>query len=448
MAAWIKVLRGVGPQTRLQKRIYLLLVGLVSVLTILGAFAVWFILIIMEDATLDRFVVRTMNQVVFYRDHELVSQQSLFIAKSKEALIERHGIANWPVEPGLHTFFADDDGLNVQFGDTWSDRFDRWVIDPREREFRLWYEPADGEGSPLWIVLDLEFSEFTEQESGAIAQFFVLYLMAIVVCALVSGYLIIRWAISPVQALASRVRSRTEGAQEGLNNANAYREDEVQYLENVVDDYARSLESSLEREKAFISDCSHELRTPITILNGAVALEREMGNADSERRNTVMLRIARSGMRMERLVNTFLILARSPDYQAETMESWKPRDLLEEVLEEMNTLHPDNTMKTSIGVLDTYETTYRRDSIFCICHNLINNSYSHLRDGELDVRLIPGEEGAFELHFTDQGAASVSAPKTGAGIGLSLVQRLCERENWKLEKMDAPIGTHYRLFVS
>ena len=443
----VELLKSIVPRTRLQKRIYRLLVGLVVSLTILGSIAVWLIIAVMEDATLDRFIMRTIDQVIFYRDHPLVSQQSLFIANSKDELIGEHGAAAWPQTPGLHTFFADDAGRNVLFGDSWSDRWDRWVANPREREYRLWYEPANATSPELWIILDLEFSEFTEKESGTITQFFFAYLTAIVIGAFISGYIIIRWAISPIQTLTMRVRNRTKSTTEVSSHTDPYKEDEIKFLECVIDDYAHSLERSLEREKAFISDCSHELRTPITILNSALTLEKELKPSDTERRKSVMQRVARSGLRMERLVNAFLILARSQAHRPNVTEEWILRQLVDEVIEEIQVLHPTKEIQLCIEIPATYQCQHQRESLFCICHNLINNSFSHLEEGSLTIRLLSIEGESFDLDFIDKGISPDSPSKTGAGIGLSLVQRLCDKEGWKLKKINTTQGTHYRLRI-
>ena len=160
-----------------------------------------------------------------------------------------------------------------------------------------------------------------------------------------------------------------------------------------------------------------------------------------------MQRIARSGLRMERLVNAFLILARRQAHRPDVTEEWILRQLVDEVIEEIQVLHPTKEIQLCIDIPDTYQCQHQRESLFCICHNLINNSFSHLEEGSLTIRLLSIEGESFDLDFIDKGISPDSPSKTGAGIGLSLVQRLCDKEGWKLKKINTTQGTHYRLRI-
>src|SRR5690606_29579161 len=97
----------------------------------------------------------------------------------------------------------------------------------------------------------------------------------VIVVALSVGSLIAQWALKPIVALAERVQQRnleTEAHAPSPGQAARVDQDEVGFLEGALEAYEVRLRESLARERDFLADCSHELRTPVATLKGAVAL--------------------------------------------------------------------------------------------------------------------------------------------------------------------------------
>ena len=67
------------------------------------------------------------------------------------------------------------------------------------------------------------------------------------------------------------------------------------------------LQAAFASQRAFVSDASHELRTPITIVRGHLEV---MGDDPQERRETVAL-VTDELDRMSRFVDDLLLLARA-----------------------------------------------------------------------------------------------------------------------------------------
>jgi signal transduction histidine kinase len=76
-----------------------------------------------------------------------------------------------------------------------------------------------------------------------------------------------------------------------------------------VNDYLERNERFVERERAFISTASHELRTPIAVITGAAELALEQPGLPPRARQQ-LLRVCSTASSMEQLIQLMLVLAR------------------------------------------------------------------------------------------------------------------------------------------
>jgi signal transduction histidine kinase len=94
----------------------------------------------------------------------------------------------------------------------------------------------------------------------------------------------------------------------------------------------------------FVSDASHELRTPIAVIQGYASLLDRWGKSDPEALQESIDAIRSEAQAMERLVEQLLFLARGDnDSQPVKMEQIDLTDLAGEVLREEEMIHPERT---------------------------------------------------------------------------------------------------------
>ena len=75
-----------------------------------------------------------------------------------------------------------------------------------------------------------------------------------------------------------------------------------------------NLEQSFDRQKKFVSDASHELKTPIAVIQGYSGLLKRWGKSDPEVLDESIDSIAREAENMKRIVEQLLLLARIGRY--------------------------------------------------------------------------------------------------------------------------------------
>ena len=243
--------------------------------------------------------------------------------------------------------------------------------------------------------------------------------------------------VSPVSELARRVAAaRIDDDPEGI--AAGFCEDEIGQLARTFGGYLARMRSFSERERAFTTDVSHELRTPLAIIQGAVELLDGDARLD-ERQRQRLARIDRAARQMIDLTATLMVLAREPENEDGLADACDVAEAVSEVVEACRTLaRPEVVL--ALVVHARPRIAVERCLLDIVVANLVRNALAHTGRGGVTVTLaadslvvadtgrgIPDEEigKVFDRYF--KGSASA-----GAGIGLSLVKRICDRQGWRI----------------
>lgn len=435
------------PPPRLASRIRWLLVGLATAITAASSIGGWVLLLEVEDVVQDAYLGALLRQVAIANE---ASPMPPGVVRVKDAawLARHHDLHTVPKEPGLHEFFADEEGRRAVVSSGAWGRLRLWWIEPREREYRLWVEPAFAGRPAVWVLADLENREFSETNLVGVQVWLAVLSAGILLASLLASAVITRWALRPVLALAERVRAREvereAGRQGEIALADGLSDDEIGFLARTLDGYHERLRETLTRERRFIADCSHELRTPVTTLKGAATLLRELP-PEAEARERLLARVERSVNRMERLIQTFLMLAREKRLPEPSGEVGLA-EVVREVAEEWRALHPGHALVVKVcgGTEGEVAVRCHREGVAVLAHNLIGNAYAHLAGGRLEITVARDAEGGARLRFEDDGpglpefaagaGASAESGGPGYGLGLSLVDRLCAAQGWSIAK--------------
>ena len=106
----------------------------------------------------------------------------------------------------------------------------------------------------------------------------------------------------------------------------------------IAEQHAEQLESTLEREKQFLHDASHELRTPVTIARGHLEV---LGRSNGQ--NSAEIDVALDELsRMERILDRLLLLARADQPDFLELEQVELDHFLEDVFMRWSEIAPRN----------------------------------------------------------------------------------------------------------
>jgi signal transduction histidine kinase len=283
-----------------------------------------------------------------------------------------------------------------------------------------------------------EFERFEE----VIAYFLVLAVLLSVLLAWGLGRLVARRAIAPVIRLAGQVQHREQLLPVAPPLASDYPPDEVGRLAAAFDATLGLLRQALQRERLFTSDVSHELRTPLMVIESSCELMLAQGVSDA-RQETTVRRMLASCVEMRELVATFLELARAPESQSpgDGGEA-RLQEIAEELLGRFRNEAIARGLELSLDVEGGDAARYPAPLLRAVLSNLLRNAIHYTDKGF--VRLVL-RHGGFSV--IDSGAGippekrdavfqpfvrGDSTRGDGIGLGLSLVQRICQRQGWRI----------------
>jgi signal transduction histidine kinase len=258
-------------------------------------------------------------------------------------------------------------------------------------------------------------------------------------------------ALKPVEDIRSQAEAIT-GTTLDRRVPEPDTQDEVGRLARTMNAMLDRLEVSSRKQRQFVSDASHELRSPIASIR--TNLEVALRNADRADWPAVATRALEDDERMEEMVTDLLDLARLDEYEETAPVSSLPEvDLDELVLDE--TLRPHrsqiDTARVSAGRVHG-----RSEQLSRVVRNLLDNADRHARS-RVALSLQNGA-GAVELTVDDDGPGIAPDDRErvferftrlddgrardagGLGLGLSMVKAIVERHGGTVEVTEAPIG--------
>ncbi len=152
------------------------------------------------------------------------------------------------------------------------------------------------------------------------------YLAAVALLVLVSLWLA-RTAIGPINEIA---RSAQEiGGEDMTKRLNWQgRTDELGILAARFDEMLSRLEAAFARERRFISDASHELKTPLTVINGNAQMLLRWGDKDETIRKEALETIRTESASMAHVINAMLTLAKTDNLDALALEPTNLRPIV------------------------------------------------------------------------------------------------------------------------
>jgi len=138
--------------------------------------------------------------------------------------------------------------------------------------------------SPRYLLVGVRRDHRDEALRELLVQLTLAGLGALVVTALV-GERLARAALRPVERYRRRAAAIAAGNTSLRLDVPPLRDDEITRLGHTFNDMLTTLEGALDRERQFITEASHELRTPITLLTSRIqlALRRPRTSAEHER---------------------------------------------------------------------------------------------------------------------------------------------------------------------
>ena len=126
--------------------------------------------------------------------------------------------------------------------------------------------------------------------------------------------------------------------------------DEIDKVNIVFNSMMDELEEAFHEQSRFVADASHELKTPLTALNGHLSMLKRWGKNDEERLEKSLDICLSEVERLTKIVNDMLTLSRleKVDIDLEKLNGIEPKIIIDEGIEQYKILNPDVNYITNI----------------------------------------------------------------------------------------------------
>ncbi|MEM7584894.1 MAG: HAMP domain-containing sensor histidine kinase [Acidobacteriota bacterium] len=185
-------------------------------------------------------------------------------------------------------------------------------------------------------------------------------------------------------------------------------------------------------ERRFLREASHELRTPITIIQGVSDLLVEATDDDDTVTRQRLERLRRSLRRMNTSVLSLLAMARA-EHRLTVTELPPFEHQLEDMVEEARSLAQPG-VEVSWQLVAAPGVGPAASMLIVALSNLARNAVQHTVVGSVLIRVDEERAAVFD---TGVGAPESlldqlrsAGPQPDVGIGLATVQRICRRFGW------------------
>lgn len=331
-------------------------------------------------------------------------------------------------------------------------------------EHRAMWTRRDFETGILNVVVAVS-SHYTYHEMWEFLVFMVLLGMSLIVVSAVFLVFGVQWALGPIDSAANQLNKIEQPTSPRHFTDIEKTPEELRPFIRSLTDMLYRLESVFERQRRFTADAAHELRTPLALAKSTLqtAQMAKMESGDYER---TIEDVLCDVVRIERLVDQLLLLARMEETGAETVTSEVQLDaLLSELAENLCEKVSRSGGRLLFEEPPSVTVHGNLDELICLFRNVLDNAMKYgPPNGNIRMTLDCEAEGYVVVHIHDEGGRippevlphlfdrfyradqSRSSSTGGTGLGLAIAREIINRHHGDISITSEPeSGTLVRI---
>jgi len=237
---------------------------------------------------------------------------------------------------------------------------------------------------------------------------------------------------------------------------------DFQYLDISIHKMIEAIEAAFQKEREFISNASHELMTPISILQSKIEnmFEREDIVDEFKVRLLEMQKILN---RLKSITKTLLLISQIENEQFLKEDKISIKELLQEVYDEISVRLPEKNLTFDIYIPeDTILVNVNKFLIFNLFFNLVNNAIKYNKENGEIIIATEKDNNTLVVNITDTGIGispevipfifnrfkkfRQSMQQDSFGLGLPIVKSIADFHNIIIEvHSEKNVGSNFRL---
>lgn len=337
--------------------------------------------------------------------------------------------------------------LNDEVAPAFQDRQHHRLLQREDGRYLTVYYPlvwVDGKVATLEVTESLELVE----ENLQILRWVLLFAtLLILIPTIIAGTLLSRLILRPIHSLIQTMEAnRRQGTFQRLQ-WNQPAKDELGQMVSTYNKMMDWMEDSFHKQEQFVSDASHELKTPLTVIESYASLLKRWGREKPEVREEALDAILAEAKRMKSLTHQMLDLARDDTHERMQFQQVDLEQLCRETVRPLirTTGRPIEVVMEEAEAVTAWGDPEKLKQLLFI---LIDNALKYSED-TVKVRIASAAEGA-RIHVEDRG---IGIPKEdqekiferfyrvdkarsrqigGSGLGLSIAKRIVEAHQGRI----------------
>mgnify|MGYP000872171243 CR=1 FL=1 len=322
------------------------------------------------------------------------------------------------------------------------------------------------ETNPNLIVVTSAKDEFSKEELKRLKRILIYGFLASILIVVLVGYFYSIQALKPISEIIKQIKKiNSDKLHKRVYTNNT--KDEIGELTNNFNQMLDRLEDSFELQKNYVANVSHEMRTPLTSVNGEIEVALMNDYSKEEFRQTFES-VHGEILYLTTLTNGFLELAET-SLENSRINKTKLRvdDLIYEVKEEVIKRHPERIIDIDflVGITDdeTLSVNGKKYLLKILIRNIIDNGCKYSENKKVTIQIDATNEFLI-LSFKDRGygipeedlpkimeafyRSKTVINKSGYGLGLYIARKIVTIHNGKIEIESYPgYGTNVKVFI-
>lgn len=385
--------------------------------------------------TLHKHKDRTAEQVL--KDYEQVLKD-YSISKGLIRVVHDDGTPIGQVSTDNDFYF-----IQTGFKD---DQFER-IITFRGSRFAVVSVPIIGDDGTVINLQIIENVDRLYETIGDLKGVLIVTSIALALILFLASWFLGKWISRPIQELTYTMKAIEENESYERINVKNKNKDELSVLASTFNRMIEKLEASYMKQEQFVSDASHELKTPLTVISSYVKLLRRWGTTRPNVMEEALTAIESESGRMRYLTEQLLQLAVSEELIESERQKTNVSPLVKKTVDRLQAAYEtgiDCQVEQKVILAEVHEQSFIQLLVI-----LLDNAKKY-SSGKIYVRL-SAEGGMVHLAVEDSG---IGIPKEaqpyvfdrlyrvdkvrsrttgGSGLGLSIAKRIAEQHRGTIE---------------
>ncbi|OFX89399.1 MAG: hypothetical protein A2W99_13740 [Bacteroidetes bacterium GWF2_33_16] len=318
------------------------------------------------------------------------------------------------------------------------------IIDNELVEYRVLSYSIVKNGNSYLIEIGRSITTINRFEQN-LKRFAFLFLLLIILITFIADVSFIQYLLNPFEQIVKKLKNTNHPSSFDYTTVNTKTHD-FAYLDETIQGLMHKIEDAFNNEREYISNVSHELLTPISII------QSKLDNILSDKTipDTDLLKIMDSKHtlgRLTKMVRTLLMMSRIENEEYLLTEKVNLNTIVNNVAEEIEDKIEAKELELKISLNNSIQAINGNENLlFILIYNLINNAIRYTQKGYIKIEtalvnqrvvLIVSDTGIGILpenlpHIFSR-FRNFSNQKDSFGLGLALAKKICDYHKIEIE---------------